>query len=166
MPILRAQLQGFRGRVCLMGLGNPEYGDDGLGVRLAERLQEAGLPDVVIAGASPERHIGPVIDAGFDHVVFLDAVELDAVPGSAVLLDARDLAERFRQVSTHKLSLGALAQYVEADGATRAWLLGVQPATLRPADRLSPAVEATLDILVDLFREASLARHLSEARNP
>lgn len=166
MPNLREQLQSFRGRVCLMGMGNPDYGDDGLGVRLAERLAEAGLPDVIIAGASPERHIGSVIDAGFDDVVFLDALELDAVPGSTVLMSAQDVVERFPQVSTHKLSLGALARWIEADGTTRVWLLGVQPGTLRPGQGLSPAIESTLDILVELFCEASLARHVPETRTP
>ena len=39
MPDLREQLQQlFQGRVCLMGLGNVTYGDDGIGVRLAEEL--------------------------------------------------------------------------------------------------------------------------------
>ena len=39
MTDLREQLQHcFRGRVCLMGLGNVDYGDDGLGVYLAESI--------------------------------------------------------------------------------------------------------------------------------
>ena len=34
MPDLREQLQQcFQGRVCLMGLGNVQYGDDGFGVQ-------------------------------------------------------------------------------------------------------------------------------------
>jgi hypothetical protein len=40
MPDLREQLQQLlEGRVCLMGLGNVDYGDDGFGVRLAEELK-------------------------------------------------------------------------------------------------------------------------------
>jgi hypothetical protein len=42
------------GRACFMGVGNVEYGDDGFGVRLAETLTDAGLPDVIIAGTAPE----------------------------------------------------------------------------------------------------------------
>ena len=39
MPDLREQLQQLlQGRVCLMGLGNVDFGDDGFGVRLAEAL--------------------------------------------------------------------------------------------------------------------------------
>ncbi len=163
MTDLRGQLLGLQGRVCLMGLGNAEYGDDGLGVRLAERLQEAGLPDVVIAGQSPERHVGRASEAGFDHVVFLDAVDMDAAAGSVVFLDAEHIVARYPQVSTHKLSLGALARWVEADGTTRAWLLGVQPRTLRETDQLSQTVEATLAALGDLLKETSTVRQTREA---
>ncbi|MCZ7639438.1 MAG: hydrogenase maturation protease [Verrucomicrobia bacterium] len=43
MPDLRQQLEGsLGGRACLVGVGNVDLGDDGFGVRLAERV-EAGL---------------------------------------------------------------------------------------------------------------------------
>ncbi len=44
MPDFREQLQQLlQGRVCLMGLGNVDYGDDGFGVRLAQALAEGEL---------------------------------------------------------------------------------------------------------------------------
>jgi Ni,Fe-hydrogenase maturation factor len=44
MPDLRQQLEAcFQGRVCLVGVGNPDLGDDGLGVRLAEEVAVAIL---------------------------------------------------------------------------------------------------------------------------
>ena len=93
MPDLREQLEHcFQGRVCLMGLGNVDYGDDGLGVRLAEQLAAEGLADVVIAGTAPERFIGRVAGAGYDHVIFLDAVEFGGVPGSVVFLNSEEMA--------------------------------------------------------------------------
>jgi hypothetical protein len=68
-----------------------------------------------------------------------------------VFLDRHEMAARFPSVSTHKLALGLLAQLVEEPGRTRAWLLGVQPASLRPSPRLSPAVEATVGLLEELL---------------
>ena len=92
MPDLREQLEHcFQGRVCLMGIGNVDHGDDGLGVRLAEQLAAEGLPDVVVAGTAPERFIGRVAGAGHDHVIFLDAVEFGGAPGSVVFLDAEEM---------------------------------------------------------------------------
>lgn len=145
--------ESLTGRVCLMGLGNFDYGDDGFGVRLAEELLEAGVPDVIVAGTAPDRYLGRVADGGFDHVIFLDAVDFGGAPGSAVFLSADEIAGRFPQISTHKISLGALAKWAAANGTTQAWLLGVQPQSIRPGQTLTPTVSATLDLLRALLLE-------------
>jgi hydrogenase maturation protease len=152
MSDLREQIRHcLQGRICLMGLGNVDYGDDGFGVRLAEKLLATGMPDVVIAGTTPERHIGRAAAAGFEHVVFLDAVDFGGEPGSVILLHAGEIASRFPQISTHKISLDLLAMWAEANGKTRAWLLGVQPESIRLGERLTPSVEAALEMLSELL---------------
>jgi hydrogenase maturation protease len=179
MPNLCEQLQQcFQGRVCLMGLGNVLYGDDGFGVRLVEALaksegrsakwEEPGarvgadtsLSDCrtqyVIAGTAPERFIGGAAGVGCDHLIFVDAVDFGGVPGSAILLDAEQLSARYPQISTHKISLGLLAKWAEVNGTTKAWLLGVQPESLKPGGELTPAVHATLELLLELVRDVSL----------
>ena len=145
--------QTLQGRVCLMGVGNIDYGDDGFGVYLAESLLEAGVLDVVIAESSPEHWITIAADKEFDHLVFLDAVELGnrAGPGSVVFLDSEQIAARHPQVSTHKISLGLLAKFVESNGITKAWLLGVQPGSLREGQTLTPAVRKTAGVLLELL---------------
>jgi len=149
---LREQIQSaLRGRVCFMGLGNVDGGDDAFGVRLAEALAGAGVLDVIIAGTAPEQLVVRYADAGFDHLVFLDAVDFGAAPGSVVFLNSQEMAARFPQISTHKISLGMLAGYVESGRMTRAWLLGAQPLSLKPAPALSPAIQTTLAILTDLI---------------
>jgi hydrogenase maturation protease len=154
MKDLRQQLgELLQGRVCLMGLGNVDCGDDGFGVRLAEDLLEAGVPDIVVAATTPEDSIGRFADGGFDRLVFLDAVEFGASPGSVVLLNAREIAARYPQISTHKISLGVLAKWVRAASRTKVWLLGVQPQSVRPGETLTPAVSATLDLLRTLLLE-------------
>jgi hydrogenase 3 maturation protease len=179
MPNLREQLQQcFQGRVCLMGLGNVDYGDDGFGVRLVEALAKSegrsakregpggqasadtNLSDCstqyVIAGTAPERFIGGLGGMGCDHLIFVDAVDFGGVPGSAILLNSEQMSARYPQISTHKISLGLLAKWAEANGTTKAWLLGVQPESLRPGGELTPAVRATLELLLELVREVSL----------
>ena len=165
MHNLREQLRHcMEGRVCLMGLGSLDYGDDGFGVRLVERLIEAGMADVVIAGTTPDRCLGRVVRERFDQLIFLDAVEFGAAPGAFVLLDTEEILARFPQVSTHKISVGVLAEWVEADGHTQAWLLGVQPESLKPAKSLTPKVQATLDALSELLcaLKATKTRHAVE----
>lgn len=88
-----------------------------------------------------------------DQVVFLDAVEVGAAPGAIGLFEGRELTARFPQISTHKFSLGLLAQIVEGNGRTKAWLLGVQPASLASGRELSQPVQTTLDALVEILAQ-------------
>ncbi len=179
MPDLREQLrQCFQGRVCVMGLGNVLYGDDGFGVRLVEALakaegrsanrEEPGAqagedtslsdcgPQYVIAGTAPERFIGGAAGVTCDHLIFVDAVDFGGVPGSAIFLDSEQMSARYPQISTHKISLGLLAKWAEAHGTTKAWMLGVQPESLKPGEDLTPAVRATLELLRELVRDVTL----------
>jgi hydrogenase maturation protease len=162
---LRARLTG---RTCVVGVGNPELGDDGVGVDLAEGLRDSGCPDVLVAGTEPERWLDHMTREAVDHVLLLDAAEFAGEPGSVVLMDARDIRSRFPQVSTHKLSLGTLAAYVECRAETKVWLLGVKPASLRPGAGLSEPVRRTretlLGVLCDVLQPLPAAQPECESR--
>jgi len=149
---LREQLRHcLQGRTCLIALGNTDYSDDGFGVRLGEELLKAGMPDVILAGATPDRCIGSVAEKAFDRILFLDAVEFEGAPGSVVLLNAKEMSARYPQVSTHKISVGVLARWVESSSRTNVWLLGVQPESMKSGQHLTPTVNATLELLRDLL---------------
>lgn len=154
MNDLRQQLRELlEGRVCLMGLGNVDCGDDGFGVRLAEALLEAGVPDVAVARTNPEDYVGRIADQGFDRLIFLDAVEFGASPGSVAFLNAREICARYPQISTHKISLGVLAKWIRATSRTKVWLLGVQPQSIKSEEPLTPTVSATSNLLRTLLLE-------------
>jgi hydrogenase maturation protease len=144
------------GRVCFMGLGNTDYGDDGFGVRLAEELADAGLQNVIIARTSPERYMAAIHRQAFKTVIFIDGVEFGGRSGSVVLLDADEIAARFPQISTHKMSLAVIAKLLASDGV-RAFLLGVEPESVKLGQPLTYAVRTTLlllkEILLELARE-------------
>jgi len=144
------------GRVCLMGVGNPDCGDDGLGMRLAEALAKRlghlpNAPVVIDGGMTPERYVGRVADGGFDTLVFLDAVDFGGEPGSVLVADSAEMASRFPQISTHKISLGVLAGWVEASGKTKARLIGIQPESLKMGRELTPSVQRALEIIEELL---------------
>ncbi len=167
MPDLRQQLEDvLRGRAAIVGVGNTDYGDDGFGVRLAEQLASSGLPDVFVAGNTPERFIGRIAERGFDTVLFLDAVEFGAEPGSAVLLNSDEMAAKFPQLSTHKISLGLLSEWVESNGTTKARLLGVQPESLKAAVGLTNTMQTTLNVLAELLcGVAAVKKEIEPPRN-
>jgi hydrogenase maturation protease len=149
---LREQLeQVLQGRVCWMGVGNVDYGDDGFGVYLAESLTDAGWMDVTVAGTTPDRSVATTAEEKFDHLVFLDAVDWGGSPGAVVFLDSNRICARFPQISTHKISLGLLAKTVESNGLTKAWLLGVQPQSVQEGEALSSVVRRSMDALSSLL---------------
>ncbi|HEV2118053.1 MAG TPA: hydrogenase 3 maturation endopeptidase HyCI [Terriglobales bacterium] len=153
MEILGQRLQStLRGRVCVMGVGNVDYGDDGFGVYLAEELVAAGLADVIIAGTTPEHYLGRIAEQGFDHLLVVDATNFGDEPGTVVFLNAAEIETAFPQVSTHKISLGVLARVLEQTG-TKVWLLGVQPESLEPGQELSRTMQASLEIVHCLLRD-------------
>jgi hydrogenase maturation protease len=122
----------LEGRVAVVGVGNPDLGDDGAGLALAQALARRGAADVHVGERTPERWMGRLRQEGFRTVLFLDAVDAGRAPGDVVLLDATGVEARFPQVSTHRISLGSLARLLEADGGVRVLLLGLQPRSLAP----------------------------------
>lgn len=162
MPALREVLgRELRGTVAFVGIGNTAFGDDGIGVAVAERLRELGFRNVWNAGMWPEQYVGAL--SGVDHVVFVDAVDVGLSPGTIVLLDSAAMRTRYPQVSTHRMSLGLLAQCVEASSGARVWLLGVQPLTTAAGQPLSQpartAAERIVDSLVSLTARAREVVH-------
>ena len=147
----------LRGRLCIMGVGNVDYGDDGFGVYLAEELAAIGVADVIIAGTTPERYLGTIAEQGFDHLLVIDAVDFSSEPGSAVFLNATEIENAYPQISTHKISLGVLAKVMEEAG-TRVWLLGVQPESLRPGQYLTATLQATLEAIHSLLKQVRLSQ--------
>ncbi len=159
MAGLRTQLEAWRGRrLWLLGVGNVERGDDGFGVRLVEALQgrfrlDGALLRPVDVGTCPERYVGMAARAGCQELVFADAVDFGEAPGSLLLARTEELLERPPTTSTHRVPLPVLAQYAEGLGVP-AWLLGVQPASLRPGTELSPEVASALESVVELLGSA------------
>ncbi len=149
-------LEAVSGRARLVGVGNVDQGDDGLGPLLARALAREGL-DAIDAGTAPENILSDIVAGGVEDVLFLDAADIGAAPGSVVLLDSGAMRARFPQVSTHKISLGTLARLIEAGSGARVRLLGVQPLALRPGEGLSQPVRETLEMLTRMIIAAAPA---------
>jgi hydrogenase 3 maturation protease len=142
------------GKTAFLCIGNPDRGDDGLGMVLASLLRDSGVPNVYDGGTTPERKIPAIRDGGFDSVLFIDAVDVGAEPGSVTILDAQEIAGRYPQISTHKLSLGTLARLLSDTRECRIRLLGIQPATIEFG---APGLSQEIDTMVhELARQIAM----------
>jgi hydrogenase maturation protease len=140
-------------RTVVIGVGNPLRGDDGAGVAVAERLRErvpSGV-EVVACSEEPSR----LMDAwkGADAVVLVDTVTSGAVPGTLHRFDASEdavPARTFRS-STHAIGIAETIELARALGRLprRVRIYGIEAAGFATGTELTPAVEATVDALVD-----------------
>lgn len=94
-------------RVLVVGLGNPDRGDDGVGPLVAKEL--AGLLPADVAIASPGGDVLSLIAEwdGFDAVICVDAAPPLTVPGSVHRFDlaTTELPRDMTSTSSHALGL-------------------------------------------------------------
>ncbi len=155
---LRARLVG---RVVVMGIGNPDRGDDGAGLLVAGLLAEAlpggDLPDdrtvtVLMAGEVPESWLGPAVAVRPDAVLMVDAVDMGAEPGSASLLEPEDL--RGGATFTHRTPLALLSKFLRRETGADVLLLAIQPRSLEWGEPMSPEVQEAARHLGDILASA------------
>lgn len=149
------------GSVVVMGIGNPDRGDDGAGLRvaglLAETLRGGALPGgrrvtVLMAGEVPESYLGPATAARPDAVLLVDAADLGAEPGSAVLLQPEDL--QGGGAFTHRTPLSLLSKFLRRETGADVLLLAIQPRSVEWGVSLSPEVEEAAAHLADILASA------------
>ena len=153
--------------VLVLGLGNPLRGDDGVGPRVIEELQDRGLPEAVQTldvgtGGLDLLHVME----GWERIIIIDAAELSGakhltpgqpVPGRFVRFtpDQVHLIEATEQFSFHHAGLAevlALARALDRP-LPPIVVFGVQPGDTGWGQGLSPEVEAGLPALTDAILE-------------
>jgi coenzyme F420 hydrogenase subunit delta len=147
-------------RTAVIGVGNRLWGDDGAGPELLKRLKEEwegrethldsqGRILFIDAGDSPEDCLIRVVDFKPDLVLAIDAVDLQAEPGSIAVLQSEAIPEAFC-CSTHRLPLRTIIQLWESSG-TKTLVLGIQPKDVIFRDGLSPEVKMSIETLAQFF---------------
>ena len=152
---LQAQLRGAT-KVFVLGIGMSWKSDDRLGVALAKALAKK-LPSgpeirIISGGEAPENFTGTIRTFSPSHVILLDAVDHGLAPGTAFLADEGSIA--VGDMTSHHLPLKLLMRFLGASLPCRVILIGVQPQTLRPGNRLSAPVKKTLPILAEFLAES------------
>jgi hydrogenase 3 maturation protease len=165
--LTRALRERLRGRVAIMGVGNPLRGDDGVGSVVARKLRRAfawvpaGEPAdegavatvaVVDAEEIPESFLGVLEAARPAVVVLVDAAELGCEAGSLVLLEGARL--QGQATCTHRTPLAPVARYLEQRTGAAVILAGIQPGCQRWGDALSSEVSDTANRLANILWDA------------
>ncbi len=145
-----AQLKEFiDGHVCLLGIGNRYWHDDGVGSYLAEALESCQGYDVIDAGFIPENHLEAVASKNPKTILMIDATDFGGRPGQVRLLYPDKVA--YSGLSTHAGSLRMLAEYLNTRTQAPVALLAIQPADTSAGEGLSEEVARTLKSLLEIL---------------
>lgn len=149
-------------RVLVAGVGNLLRGDDGFGVEVARRLAALPLPAGVTVVETGIAGIALVqeLQAGWDAVVIVDAVERDREPGTVMVIEP-DVVDVSLLTTLERHDLLADMHLANPERVLMlAMALGVLPATVllvgcqltdpdAVGEGLTPAVEKGVGLAVD-----------------
>ena len=148
------------------GIGNVFLGDDGFGVEVVRRIDPGRLPDgvdVVDYGIRGVHLAYELLDGRYDTLVLVDAVSLDAPPGTVAVLDASGHAAALSQgtLDAHSMSPDVVLATLRGLGGHigRVFVVGCRPEVLAErmelSDRVAGAVEEAVERVVALVRDLS-----------
>jgi len=147
--VIRLLGRTLSGRVLVAGVGRVDRCDDGAGRVLARRL--ASVPGIMAldCGDRLEDFTADIARLRPDIILVADAVDMRSPPGSVALLEPAKLAAD--TFDTHRASLAPTMEYLAMRTGATVLLLAIQPSRVADGVGLSVPVEATVDVLADLF---------------
>ncbi|MGD9048163.1 MAG: HyaD/HybD family hydrogenase maturation endopeptidase [Anaerolineae bacterium] len=141
-------------KTLILGLGNILLGDEGVGVRVVERLLDLyHFPEgtQVLDGGTLALDLLPYVEDA-DRMVVIDAVDMRAEPGTVVRITDEEVPTFLSvKVSPHQMGLADILSAARLRGLSPGELVlwGVQPEVMDTTLELSPPVAAQVDVLVD-----------------
>ncbi|MBC8018842.1 MAG: HyaD/HybD family hydrogenase maturation endopeptidase [Verrucomicrobia bacterium] len=142
-------------KVLVLGIGNLVMSDDGVGVKVVQKLQrEYRFAETVeiMDGGTLGLDLLPKLE-GIERLIVVDAVETGEKPGTCVRLVGEELPIALEtKVSPHQMGLKDLLSVAELIGHSprEMVLIGVQPGSIEMDTELTPEVEAKVDELAHM----------------
>ncbi len=139
-------------KALVVGIGNPDRGDDGIGPLVARRLVGRASPDVTIIERAGD--VLALIEdwAGYETVILIDAAAPGAAPGSIHRIDllTTQLPADMSFSSTHAFGVGNAVGLARTLGLLPRTLVvyAIEGATFEPGVDLSPNIAAAVERVV------------------
>ena len=146
----------LRGKVMILGVGNPLRGDDGAGPYLINQLE--GQVDAILldCGEVPENFLGKIAENQPDTIIIIDAIDLGISPGAVAILEENNL--RDTSWSTHHAPLKLFIDYVKTELGDNVLILGIQPKSTGFGSKISDEVRETIHLLREAIPRALAQR--------
>jgi hydrogenase maturation protease len=142
-------------QILVLGVGNILLTDEGVGIRVIERIQERyEFPDnvsVLDGGVLGLSLLGFISEA--DHLIVVDAVKSGREPGSLCRLEGDEVPKRvLAKNSLHQVDfLETLTSCQALNRVPETVILGVEPQDIENLSiEMTPVVQEKVDSLVDM----------------
>jgi hydrogenase maturation protease len=141
--------------ILVIGIGNPDRGDDAAGLAVAKHIRAATLSGEVTVRELVGDQLALIDEwTGATHVFVVDAVSSGGTPGTVYRFDAEDaLTERFQHRGTHMFSLADVIELARALDRLPRHLagFGIEGADFAIGAGLSPQAAAAVDEVTSLL---------------
>lgn len=145
-----------KSKPVIMGLGNPLFQDEGLGVHCIARLAEDDFhqqADLVDGGTDSLALLG-VVEAA-EHLLVIDAIAADAPAGTICRVNGDEIPLMMAgRMSAHQIGFQEVLALASLRGKLPAemLLIGVQPESLDWGTQLTPTVAASIPKLIEMVQ--------------
>lgn len=141
----------LKGKVVVVGIGNPMKGDDSFGPALIERLKDKTSMVCIDAGSTPESYAGKIIRERPDTILIVDAVHLGVSSGEYDILKSSEIERS--GFTTHDISPRMFLEHLEKETGSDIYLLGVQPEDISFGAEMARDVKGALREIARLITE-------------
>lgn len=145
-------------KITLLGIGNSLYSDEGLGVQVLSRLQEAlkDIGDLEFVDGTTEgmQLLGPVEDT--EALIVVDAVNAGKAPGTQIRLEKEEIPSfNGIKMSVHQIGFQEVVSAAQLRDRLpeKMVMFGIQPASLDLGTELSETVQSAVPELIKRIRK-------------
>jgi len=141
-------------KILILGLGNLLLKDEGVGVRVSERMKEMTLPDdvEVMEGGTAGLNLLDYVE-GRKKVVVIDAVIAGSPPGTLYRFTDRDIAGKKGLLrAAHGIDFTDVLSILNLSGSKpdEVIFIGVEPEDLNEGMELTPLIESRIPHIIGL----------------
>ena len=144
-------------RLVIIGIGNSNLGDDGIGVFIINEIKKRINTNYVLNGGTlPENIIHKLRKLKPTHILLIDAADFNEAPGSYIIANSDDIIGK--AITTHQLPLSLLMQYLESEYSAKTRLLCIQIKSKGPGEPISPKILETANNLINILVSSLIKR--------
>lgn len=151
-------------KTLVLGLGNLLLADEGVGVHVAQALQQRGFDETVsvIDAGTAVLDALPQIEAA-ERIIVVDACMGDAKPGTVYCLKVDECDDKPFIGSVHGFDLKYVMALASRTSLPEVTVIGVQPERITWSMELSPSVAAVVPGVIEIVEKMITTKKEVEA---